>query len=239
VPNIGWPYGETAYPSDCWFLGKYTDNVWWDPLHVPLPFTNGYVTTSSVWHCPEDNAAISMQASGVTVNANDNSRPVSYAMNSWNGIVNSTTGYYTVYPAIPAVFISTTSGLNNQPQYPTGWERCIKMTQIVSPSRCMAFVDSCGSVLNQGGMTGSTLATSYQLFGNPNGDNTKLGGTPDSPGYENIHAIRHPKMSTNMSFFDGHVENFEETYYTENGWTGWGLHDAYVAGGFAFSYRDP
>jgi prepilin-type N-terminal cleavage/methylation domain-containing protein/prepilin-type processing-associated H-X9-DG protein len=194
-PPVGYGTSQDYYPSDTLALGQYTDPEFGAVYNGNQVF--GHTSNiNGVWSCPEAYDHNAAQGGWFTVN---------YALDA------------NAYPSIGTQTNNTTNptgiayGLVNQ------W----KLSQVHSPSRMLAFVESTSQLFNPG------YAIPPAYYGN-----TDWGSSGNfsagSPECLDNHAIHHPGHRTNASFLDGHCESL----YNEKFGGVWSLHQAYLDGDF-------
>jgi prepilin-type N-terminal cleavage/methylation domain-containing protein/prepilin-type processing-associated H-X9-DG protein len=177
IPNF-WD----IFPSDTTMLGQYTDPQYgstYNPNVGTHQVWGRVISTSSPWCCPEayDHDA----AQGNFIDAN-------YAIDN---------------SAYPSIGCDGTSNIN-PPNVPNGPYNMWKLSQVKSPTRMLAFVDSTCERFMPG------YGSPAQYYGNLDWGNNWSGSSPEC--YYN-HAIRHPGNVTNACFLDGHVEALHNTFY--------------------------
>jgi prepilin-type N-terminal cleavage/methylation domain-containing protein/prepilin-type processing-associated H-X9-DG protein len=178
IPNF-WD----IFPSDTVLLGQFTDPQYGATYETSAPFHQVWgrvISTDSPWCCPE--AYDYDAAQGNFIDAN-------YAIDN---------------NAYPSIGCDGTASYITAPNVPNGPYNMWKLSQVKSPTRMLAFVDSTCERFMPG------YSTPPEYYGNTDWGNNWSGSSPEC--YYN-HAIRHPGNVTNAGFLDGHVEALHNSYY--------------------------
>jgi prepilin-type N-terminal cleavage/methylation domain-containing protein/prepilin-type processing-associated H-X9-DG protein len=194
-PPIGYGTSQDYYPSDTLALGQYTNPELGTTYNGNQVF--GHATElTGVWSCPEAYDHNAAQNGWFAVN---------YALDA------------NAYPSIGTQVINTA----NPPGVAYGLVNQWKLSQVHSPSRMLAFVESTSQLFNPG------YASPPTYYGNA--DWGSAGNySAGSPECLDNHTVHHPGHVTNASFLDGHCEPLHNTRY--GGY--WSLHQGYLDGDF-------